>query len=185
MGRKKKEETVKLEKIEYKNKKNLSDSFYYLLGIVLSLVLIFSTEEFLSSINYLFVIIFSVIGVVKLINFFMDKEYIGRNYNGLMTSIMCLWLAMFIFKYGNFIFLQMLPVLVSFVLFMMAISSFTKYFDFRITGNLIVSIVSLLLGISLMIFSGSFAYMLFKIVGIYILIMVILDLIDYNKKKNL
>lgn len=185
MRKKKSEDTVVLERIENKNKKNISDSFYYLLGIVLSLVLIFSTREFLGSINYLFVIIFSVICVVKLINFFMDKEYMDRNYTGLMTSIMCLWLSIFVFKYGNFIFLQMLPVLVSLVLFMMAISSFTKYFDFRISGNLIVSIVSLLLGISLMVFSGSFAYILFKIVGIYILIMVILDLIDYNKKKNL
>lgn len=53
------EEVVKLEVINNdKNTKRfeISEGFYYLLGIVLSLVLIFATNELLSTINYLFVV---------------------------------------------------------------------------------------------------------------------------------
>ena len=76
MGRKKKTEstenkTIKLEKINSNKKYNVSDGFYYILGIVLSLVLIFATEELLSTVNYLFVVIFSIIAVIKIINFML------------------------------------------------------------------------------------------------------------------
>ncbi len=178
-----KEETVKLEKLNDRKVNNtVSDSFYYILGIVISFVLIFATQEFLSTINYLFVVIFVVIAVVQIINFIMDKEYKQRNYSGMIICIMCIWMAMFIFKYGDFLFLEMLPVLVSLLLFIMATSSFTKYFDYKLTGNLIISIISIILGVMLLFVPKSIMYILFKITGFYILIMIILDFIDYKKK---
>ena len=135
------EEVVKLEVIN--NNKNtkrfeISEGFYYLLGIVLSLVLIFATNELLSTINYLFVVIFAIISIVQIINFIMDKEYLTRNYSSMIISVMCAWMAMFIYKYGDFLFLEMLPVLVSLLLFIMATSSFTKYFDRKLTGLFLV-----------------------------------------------
>ena len=62
MGRKKKIEstenkTIKLENNKKKNY-NVSEGFYYILGLVLALVLIFATDELLSTVNYLFVVIF-------------------------------------------------------------------------------------------------------------------------------
>ena len=80
MGRKKKEdnkdEVVVLEKIEKtKSSSGVSEVFYYLLGLVIGIVLIFATEELLSTINYLFVVIFAIIAVVQLIGFIMDKKY--------------------------------------------------------------------------------------------------------------
>lgn len=177
------EETIKLEKINNKKSSNFSESFYYLLGIVISMVLIFATEEFLSTINYLFVVIFAVVAVVQVIQFVMDKEYLKRNYSSLVISIMCVWMAMFVFKYGDFLFLEMLPVLVSLLLFIMATSSFTKYFDYKILGNLIVSIISIVLGILLIFVPKSIVYILFKITGIYMFVMIILDFIDYKKRK--
>ena len=139
MGRKKKEdnkdEVVVLEKIEKtKSSSGVSEVFYYLLGLVIGIVLIFATEELLSTINYLFVVIFAIIAVVQLIGFIMDKKYISRDYSSLIIGIMCIWVAMFVFKYGSFLFLEMLPVLVSLLLFIMATSSITKYFDRKITG---------------------------------------------------
>ena len=133
MGRKKKEENkdevVVLEKIEKpKSSNGVSEVFYYLLGLVIGIVLIFATEELLSTINYLFVVIFAIIAVVQLISFVMDKKYISRDYSGLIIGIMCIWVAMFVFKYGSFLFLEMLPVLVSLLLFIMATSSITKVF---------------------------------------------------------
>ena len=182
------EEVVKLEVIN--NNKNtkrfeISEGFYYLLGIVLSLVLIFATNELLSTINYLFVVIFAIISIVQIINFIMDKEYLTRNYSSMIISVMCAWMAMFIYKYGDFLFLEMLPVLVSLLLFIMATSSFTKYFDRKLTGNLIVSVISIILGVLLIFVSKSIMYILFKITGIYIFVMILLDFIDYKKKRNI
>ena len=78
MGRKKKEdnkdEVVVLEKIEKtKSSSGVSEVFYYLLGLVIGIVLIFATEELLSTINFLFVVIFAIIAVVQLIGFIMDN----------------------------------------------------------------------------------------------------------------
>lgn len=189
MGRKKKEENkdevVVLEKIEKpKSSNGVSEVFYYLLGLVIGIVLIFATEELLSTINYLFVVIFAIIAVVQLISFIMDKKYISRDYSSLIIGIMCIWVAMFVFKYGSFLFLEMLPVLVSLLLFIMATSSITKYFDRKITGNLIVSIISIILGILLIFVPKSIMYTLFKVVGVYIIVMIILDFIDYKKNNK-
>lgn len=189
MGRKKKkenkDEVVVLEKIEKsKSSSGVSEVFYYLLGLVIGIVLIFATEELLSTINYLFVVIFAIIAVVQLISFVMDKKYISRDYSSLIIGIMCIWVAMFVFKYGSFLFLEMLPVLVSLLLFIMATSSITKYFDRKITGNLIVSIISIILGILLIFVPKSIMYTLFKVVGVYIIVMIILDFIDYKKNNK-
>lgn len=189
MGRKKKEdnkdEVVVLEKIEKtKSSSGVSEVFYYLLGLFIGIVLIFATEELLSTINYLFVVIFAIIAVVQLIGFIMDKKYISRDYSNLIIGIMCIWVAMFVFKYGSFLFLEMLPVLVSLLLFIMATSSITKYFDRKITGNLIVSIISIILGILLIFVPKSIMYTLFKVVGVYIIVMIILDFIDYKKNNK-
>lgn len=188
MGRKKKVEstenkTIKLENCKKKNY-NVSEGFYYILGLVLALVLIFATDELLSTVNYLFVVIFSIIAVIRVINFIMDKEYLKKDYSGIVMGIMCLWLALFTFKYGQFLFLELLPVLVSLLLFFMGISSLIKYFDRRVTANMIVSIISIILGIILIFVSKSVMYIFFKIIGVYIFVMIILDFINYKKIKD-
>lgn len=190
MGRKKKTEstenkTIKLEKIDSNKKYNVSDGFYYILGIVLSLVLIFATEELLSTVNYLFVVIFSIIAVIKIINFIMNKEYEKKDYSGVILGIMCLWLGLFTFKYGQFLFLELLPVLVSLLLFLMGVSSLIKFFNYKITANVVVAIISIILGIVLIFVPKSIMYIFFKITGIYILAMVILDFINYKKTNEI
>ena len=186
MSRKKKErveEIIEVEKIVNRTKDkayNVSEGFYYLLGIVLGIILIFATKEFLSTINYLFVVIFAVVAVIKMINFLLEKEYQNKNYSDMIMAVMSAWIAMFIFKYGEFLFLEMLPVLVSLLLFTMGISSLTKYFDQKRKGNLIIGIISLLLGIFLIFVPGDMMYIFFKISGAYLLITIILDLIDYK-----
>mgnify|MGYP004572308197 FL=1 len=190
MGRKKKPEITegKLEKISNKEnsskKYNLSEGFYYILGLVLALVLIFATEELLSTVNYLFVVIFSIIAVIRIIGFIMDKEYLKRDYSGIIMGVMCLWLALFTFKYGQFLFLELLPVLVSLLLFLMGISSIIKFFDKKITANAIVGVLSIILGIILIFVSKSMMYIFFKVTGVYIFVIIILDLINYKKFNN-
>jgi len=187
MARKKKEtveaEVVEVEKIgtkEEKTKKvfNISEGFYYLLGIVFGIILIFATKEFLSTINYLFVVIFAIIAVIKIISFIMDKDYVRKNYVDLVMAVMSAWIAMFVFKYGSFLFLELLPALVSLLLFVMAISSLTKYFGSKRKGNLIIGIISLVLGVLLIFLPGNIMYICFKVTGAYLLLTMILDLID-------
>ena len=190
MGRKKKTEstenkTIKLEKINSNKKYNVSDGFYYILGIVLSLVLIFATEELLSTVNYLFVVIFSIIAVIKIINFIINREYEKKDYSGVILGIMCLWLGLFTFKYGQFLFLELLPVLVSLLLFLMGVSSLIKFFSYKITANVVVAIISIILGIVLIFVPKSIMYIFFKITGIYIFVMVILDFINYKKTNEI
>ena len=182
---KKKEEVVVLEKINERNVNDtINDGLYYLIGVVIAMVLIFATREFLSSINYLFVIVLAVIAVIQMVNFVMDREYEKRNYSGMVIGIMSIWMAMFVFKYGDFLFLEMLPVLVSLLLFIVATNSFTKYFDRRLTGNLVISIISLVLGVLLIFVPKSVMYILFKITGVYILIMILVDFIDYRNSRK-
>lgn len=182
---KKKEEVVVLEKINERDVNDtINDSLYYLIGVVIAMVLIFATREFLSSINYLFVIVLAVIAVIQMVNFVMDREYEKRNYSGMVIGIMAIWMAMFVFKYGDFLFLEMLPVLVSLLLFIVATNSFTKYFDRRLTGNLVISIISLVLGVLLIFVPKSVMYILFKITGVYMLIMILVDFIDYRNSRK-
>lgn len=190
MGRKKKSESTegKLEKISNNDSSfkryNVSEGFYYILGFVLSLVLIFATDELLSTINYLFVVVFSIIAIIKIINFIIDREYLKKNYSNMIVGIMCLWLSLFTFKYGQALFLELFPVIISLLLFLMAISSIIKYFDKGVNTNLIIGVVSIIFGVTLIFVSKSMMYIFFKIIGIYIFIMVILDFIDYKKSNN-
>ena len=96
------EEVVQFEKIENRKVNSVPEGFYYLLGIILSLVLIFATKELLSTINYLFVVIFAIVSVIQIVSFIMDKQYEKKNYSSMVISIMCLWIALFIYKYGGF-----------------------------------------------------------------------------------
>ncbi|MGM9881537.1 MAG: DUF308 domain-containing protein [Bacilli bacterium] len=191
MGRKKKEnvetqeEVVRLEKIgENKKDNNVSEVFYYILGLVISFVLIFATEELLSTINYLFVIIFGVVAIIQLLLFVIKKEYEKKNYTELMTGIILIWLAIFTFKYGDFLFLEMLPVLASLLLFIMGVSSLTKYLDSKKIANLIIAILSLTLGIVLVFVPKDIMYIFFKITGVYMILLIVLDLIDYIKNRK-
>lgn len=183
--RQEKIELVELERIEKKDTKkrtNISDSFYYLLGIIMGIILLFATKEFLSTVNYLFVVIFAVIGVVKTLNFVLEKDYEKKEYSDMVIGVMSIWIAVFVFKYGQFLFLELLPVLVSLLLFVMGLSSLTKYFSHKNKINLIMSIISLLLGVLLILLPGSIMNICFKVTGIYLLVTIILDLIDVKTK---
>lgn len=193
MVKKKKEkvagEIIELEKIGNKEDSsrkvfNVSEGFYYLLGVVISLVLMFATEELLSTINYLFVLIFTIVTIVQIGLFIWNKEYTKKNYSSLVVGIISIWAAIFIYKYGNFLFMEMLPAVSSLLLFIMGISSLIKYLDNKKIGNGIISIISFVLGFALIFIPGNVIYIVFKITGCYILFLIIFDFIDYFKNKK-
>lgn len=155
----------------------------YILELVVSIILIFATEKLLNTINFIFIIILSLIGVVELINYIMDKEFQKKNSAPLFAGVICIWMAIFIYKYGDFLFLQILPVLISLFLFLIAASALTKYFDYKKIAFLITSIISLVLGIILVFAPSSAMYTLFKIAGIYMMITIVLDISFLIKNK--
>ena len=165
------------------NKNKIKKGLYYLIEIVIGIILIFATESFLNSINYLFVIILSLVGVIQLITFIVDKEYTKSNYTPLVASIMCIWMALFIYKYGDFLFVELLPSLVSLLLFMVSTGLFTKYFELEFIPYLITGIISIVLGIVLIFASSTIIYTLFKLSGAYLILVTIFDLISTKIKK--
>ena len=157
------DDIVKLERIEGSTcRKNMSEGFYYLLGSVISLVLMFATEEFLSTINYLFVLIFFVVAIIQIGLFMWNRDYDKKNYTGLIVGISSIWIAIFIYKYGGFLFMEMLPVVSSLLLFILGISSILKYLDNKKIGNGIISIVSFILGLTLMFIPKDVMYIIFN-----------------------
>ena len=80
--------------------------------------------------------------------------------------------------------MEMLPVLSSLLLFILGISSLSKYLDNKRIGNGIISIISFSLGLTLMFIPKDVMYIFFKISGCYILILIIFDFIDYIKNKK-
>lgn len=165
------------------NKNKIKKGLYYLIEIIIGIILIFATESFLNSINYLFVIILSLIGVIQLITFIMDKEYTKRNYIPLVTSIMCIWMALFIYKYGNFLFTELLPSFVSLLLFMVSTGLFTKYFELKFIPYLVTGIISIVLGVVLIFAPSTIMYTLFKVTGVYLILVALFDLISTKVKK--
>lgn len=165
------------------NKEKIRKGLYYLIEIIIGIILIFATESFLNSINYLFVIILSLVGVIQLISFIMDKEYTKSNYVPLVTSIICIWMALFIYKYGNFLFVELLPSFVSLLLFIVSTGLFTKYFAFKFIPYLITGIISIALGITLIFSPNTIMYALFKVSGVYLILVTLFDLISTKIKK--
>ncbi len=165
------------------NKSKIKKGLYYLIEIIIGIILIFATETFLNSINYLFVIILSLVGVIQLISFIIDKEYTKSNYVPLVTSIICIWMALFIYKYGNFLFIELLPSFISLLLFIVSTGLFTKYFEFKFIPYLITGLLSIVLGITLIFSPNTIMYTLFKVTGVYLILVTLFDLISTKIKK--
>ena len=180
----KKVEEVEIEKINDGKNKNFSEEFYYIMGLVIGIVLIFATEKLLSTINYLFILIFALAAAIQIMMFIFRREYKYRIYNNLMGGIISLWLAVFIYKYGEFLFLEMLPVMTSITLFVLGVSNLISYFDWKKTVSLIASLISFGLGIALVFIPKSVMYTLFKVVGVYIILLIIMDIIYYIKRRK-
>ena len=66
-------------------------SFSFLLAFILSVaigcMLLFATDSFLLTINYLLVSIFAIIGVIEIITFLVSKSYKYDNYFNLIIGI--------------------------------------------------------------------------------------------------
>ena len=66
--------------------KSLSNILISILYFVLGVLFIGSTEELLTTFNYILVSICAIIGVIQILNFFMNKRYKTGIYSDLLIG---------------------------------------------------------------------------------------------------
>lgn len=175
-----------------KKESNLNLLLTSILSMFLGVVLIASTEDILTVFNYIFVCIFGIIGVVQILGFLLNKEYLENNYIRLILGIVFVWLAFIMYVYYMII-INILPIIFSLYLFIMGAFMIIKYFmekKFFKTIKLmyiIIGIISIIIG-TLLIFEpkfGVFTYL--KITGINVILISLIYIFEffYNiRNKN-
>ena len=113
-----------------KNDNVLSSILIGLLYFVLGIVFLAATEELIKTFNYVLVCICAIIGVIQLIQFFINKKYKDGNYTDLLLSVVFIWVSLILYVYYGFM-INILPILFSLYLFVMACDMFVKYLNMK------------------------------------------------------
>lgn len=169
-----------------KSESGLSGILVGLLYFILGIVFLAATEELIKTFNYVLVCICAIIGVIQLIQFFINKKYLDNNYTDLLMAIVFIWVSLILYVYYGFM-INILPILFSLYLFIMAFSMFIKYLQMKdIVGvnrkkYLILFLVALLIGVLLIFNPGGVVYPYLKITGVYLVVVSVLHFIDYFK----
>lgn len=155
----------------------------FILTILFGLILVFQTTEFLETINYVIVSIFLVVGVFLMISYIFSKSYKGRDYYGLIMSVICIWLALLFYMYYTTLIL-FLPICLSLYTFIIGTITLIKFIQEKKIIYIITSIISYILGIMLM-FTPYFSITVYtKTAGVYMIFTSIIYLIEIAKIKK-
>lgn len=172
-------------------KSNLSLILTSVLSFILGIVLIVATEDLLVAVNYVLVCIFSIIGVVQIINFFVSGDYKKNLYNSLILGSVFVWLSLFIYVYYTMI-IVILPVIFSLYSFIMGVVLLIRYFTLKngfgtkYTRYIALSLLSFIIGLVLIFRPALSIYNYFKITGVYVIFIAILFFYEFlmNWKKK-
>ena len=85
-----------------KNESGLSGILVGLLYFVLGIVFLAATEELIKTFNYVLVCICAIIGVIQLIQFFINKKYKDGNYTDLLLAVVFIWVSLILYVYYGF-----------------------------------------------------------------------------------
>ena len=155
----------------------------FIISFIVGILLLFATEEFLQTINYVLVSLFAIIGVVEIINFFVSKSYKKDIYYSLYIAILCFWLAMFFYIYYTMV-IMILPIMLSIYAFGIGTLILIRYLKTKNIIYIIGSILSFIMGVILLAQASLTVNVYLKISGIYILATSILYLIEYIDLKK-
>lgn len=156
---------------------------YFMLGIVF----IAATDELIRTFNYILVCICAIIGVIQLIQFFVSKKYRDNNYTDLLMAVVFIWVSLILYVYYGFM-INILPILFSLYLFVMASDMLVRYFNLGNITNikrgkyLILSLIAILVGLLLIFNPGSVIMTYLKVTGVYLIMVAILYFMDYIKE---
>lgn len=165
--------------------KNLKNNIMitFIITLLIGLVLIFQTQEFLITINYVIVAIFALVGVVQIISYIFSKAYKDNNYYGLIMGVICIWIALTFYIYYEVI-IVFLPIVLSLYAFIMAVIALIDFIQNKKILSLITSIISFVLGV-MFLFMPFFTISIYlKISGVYIVITSIMYMIGYKKARK-
>lgn len=183
-------------KNEIKKDRDISVALMGILTFVLGGLLIAATEELITTFNYVLVCIFGLVGVVEIINFFINKDYLNNYYGNLLIGCTFIWLALIFYKYYMVI-INILPILFSLYLFIMGAVLLIKYNLLKTSDNkfkvyMIMGIFALLVGV-LLIFEPLWSVFVYlRITGVYVVMLSLLYFYEFiknikvniNKKDN-
>lgn len=169
-----------------KKEVGLSGILIGLLYFVLGIVFLAATEELIKTFNYVLVCICAIIGVIQLIQFFMFKKYQDNNYTDLLLAVVFIWVSLILYVYYGFM-INILPILFSLYLFIMACDMLVKYIQMKSVDGvnrrkyLILFLIALLIGLLLIFNPGGVIYTYLKVTGVYLVVVSVLYFVDYFK----
>lgn len=164
----------------------LSGILVGLLYFVLGVVFLAATSELIKTFNYVLVSICAIIGVIQLIQFFMNKKYKDGNYTDLLLAVVFIWVSLILYVYYGFM-VNILPILFSLYLFVMACDMLVKYINMKeVVGinrskYLILCLVAVIIALLLIFNPGSSIFVYLKITGVYLVLVSVLHFVDYFK----
>lgn len=168
---------------------SLSTILISILYLILGIVFLAATEELIKTFNYILVCICAIIGVLQLISFFINKKYKNNNYLDLLIAVIFIWVSLILYVYYGFM-INILPILFSLYLFVMASDMIVKYLNSKNIINinrkkyLILALIAIIVGLLLIFNPGSVIYTYLKITGIYLIIVAILNFLEYIKSPK-
>ena len=169
-----------------KKENGLSGILVGLLYFVLGIVFLAATEELIKTFNYVLVCICAILGVIQLIQFFINKKYKDGNYTDLLLAVVFIWVSLVLYIYYGFM-INILPILFSLYLFVMACDMLVKYInlkevlDINRKKYLILALIAITVGLLLLFNPGGVIYTYLKITGVYLVLVSVLYFIDYFK----
>ena len=164
----------------------LSSLLISLLYFVLGVIFIAATDELLTTFNYILVSLCAIIGVLQLIGFFVNKKYKSGRYSDILLGVVFIWVSLILYVYYR-IMINILPILFSLYLFIMAVELIVKYMELKELVNvkrgkyLVLGLIAIIVGLLLIFNPGSMIYAYLKITGVYLILVAVLIFIGYVK----
>lgn len=150
-----------------------------ILYFVLGIVFIAATDELLKTFNYILVCICAVIGVIQVLSFFLEKDYKKNNYTDLLIGVVFIWVSLVLYVYYGFM-INILPILFSLYLFVMAIEMWVRYVNLKEVVNvrrgkyLLLGFVAIIVGLLLIFNPGGVILTYLKVTGVYLILVSLL-----------
>lgn len=164
-----------------KEENGLSVVLISILYFVLGVLFIASTDELLTTFNYILVSICAIMGVLQILSFLLGKKYETDQYSGLLIGVVFLWVSLVLYEYYR-IMINILPILFSLYLFIMSIELFIKYRNEKKGRYLLFGFLAIIIGLLLIFNPGSVIYTYLKVTGVYLILVALVYFITYLKK---
>ena len=144
-----------------------------------------STDELLTTFNYILVSLCAIIGVLQIISFFAFQKYKDGGYSEILIGVVFIWVSLILYVYYR-IMINILPILFSLYLFIMAVELIVRYVECKddYKGRwkyLVLGLSAIVIGLLLIFNPGSVIYTYLRITGVYLIFVSVLYFVSYIK----